>query len=289
MYDVSNMYPNPYYVNVPAYMPRNDASVLDVINAGISGEAAVVDLYRRLEEAAPNEEHKRHIRHALKKENGHLQQLTELYHTLTGKEPEYAFEPIGYHTYREGLQRAFETEMQAYEQHRQAYYLTQSSPFQDLFFRTCQSKSKHVKRFYSLLSQGQARVDYGSQPYVVDIEEATKQNDTFRTALWTGEHLQVTLMSIDVGEDIGLEIHPTVDQFLRIEEGQGLVKMGDRMDQLTFEKEVFDDDAIMVPAGKWHNLINTGEEPLKLYTIYAPPEHPFGTVHETKADALEAE
>ena len=68
--------------------------------------------------------------------------------------------------------------------------------------------------------------DYGNEPFVVNIEEAAEQNNTFRTALWTGRHLQVTLMSINVGEDIGLEIHPTVDQFLRIEEGQGLVQMG---------------------------------------------------------------
>jgi mannose-6-phosphate isomerase-like protein (cupin superfamily) len=130
--------------------------------------------------------------------------------------------------------------------------------------------------------------DYGAQPFVVNIDEAAKQNNTFRTALWTGKHLQVTLMSIDVGEDIGLEVHPHVDQFLRIEEGQGLVKMGDTKDHLDFEEWVGDDYAIVVPAGKWHNVINTGNRPLKLYSIYAPPEHPFGTVHETKADAMAA-
>jgi mannose-6-phosphate isomerase-like protein (cupin superfamily) len=124
---------------------------------------------------------------------------------------------------------------------------------------------------------------------VVNIHEATKQNSTFRTALWTGNHLQVTLMSINVGEDIGLEVHPDVDQFLRIEEGQGIVQMGDTKDNLTFQARVSDDFAIMVPAGKWHNLTNTGNMPLKLYTIYAPPEHPFGTVHGTKAEAMAAE
>ncbi|MGA8942948.1 MAG: cupin domain-containing protein [Thermoactinomyces sp.] len=128
--------------------------------------------------------------------------------------------------------------------------------------------------------------DYGKQPFVVNIDQAAKQNDTFRTTLWTGEHLQVVLMSIDVGDDIGLEVHPDVDQFLRIEEGRGLVQMGDRKDQLDFRAEVCDNYAIMVPAGKWHNLTNTGNKPLKLYTIYAPPEHPFGTVHRTKSDAM---
>ncbi len=131
--------------------------------------------------------------------------------------------------------------------------------------------------------------DYGSEPFVVNIEEATKQNNTFRTALWTGKHLQLTLMSIKVGEDIGLEVHPNLDQFIRIEEGQGLVKMGDSKSNLDFQRRVYDDFAFIIPAGKWHNLINTGDKPLKLYSIYAPPEHPYGTVHETKAIAQAAE
>lgn len=140
-----------------------------------------------------------------------------------------------------------------------------------------------------LLKQFTKLKDYGPEPFVVNIEEVTKQNNTFRTALWTGENLQVTLMSIDVGDDIGLEVHPEVDQFIRIEEGQGLVKMGDKKDKLDYQQKVYDDYAIMIPAGKWHNLINTGDKPLKLYSIYAPPEHPRGTVHETKADAQAAE
>ncbi|MCM0646897.1 cupin domain-containing protein [Clostridium swellfunianum] len=131
--------------------------------------------------------------------------------------------------------------------------------------------------------------DYGPKPFVVDINKATKQNDAFRTALWTGKHLQVTLMSIPVGEDIGLEIHSNLDQFLRVEEGQGIVKMGSRKDKLDFQANVQDDFAILIPANTWHNIINTGDIPLKLYSIYAPPQHPFGTVHETKADAEAAE
>ncbi|SFL73870.1 Mannose-6-phosphate isomerase, cupin superfamily [Salibacterium qingdaonense] len=127
--------------------------------------------------------------------------------------------------------------------------------------------------------------DYGSNPYIVNIKEAAIQNRTFRTALWTGNHLQVTVMSIPAGSDIGLEVHPDVDQFLRIEGGEGLVRMGNSENNIFFQKRVFDDDAVMVPAGIWHNLINTGDKPLKLYTIYAPPEHPFGTIHHTKNDA----
>lgn len=131
--------------------------------------------------------------------------------------------------------------------------------------------------------------DYGPGPLVLNIEKATKQNDTFRTALWTGNHLQLTLMSINVGEDIGVEIHPNVDQFLRIEQGQGLVKMGYQRDNMNMEASVTDGYAILVPAGTWHNLINTGNIPLKLYSIYAPPKHPHGTVHRTRADAMTGE
>lgn len=131
--------------------------------------------------------------------------------------------------------------------------------------------------------------DYGKRPLVVDIEKASQLNDTFRTALWTGKHFQVTLMRINVGDDIGLEVHPNTDQFIRIEEGQGLVQMGDSKDNLDFVANASEDYASMVPAGKWHNLTNTGDKPLKVSVIYAPPQHPFGTVHLTKADAMAAE
>lgn len=127
--------------------------------------------------------------------------------------------------------------------------------------------------------------DYGAEPFVININEATMQNNNFRTALWTGNHLQVTLMSINVGESIGLEMHPDVDQFIRIEQGYGLVQMGNDKNNLNFERKVYDDFAIIIPAGKWHNLTNIGNVPIKLYSIYAPPNHPKGTIHRTKADA----
>lgn len=127
--------------------------------------------------------------------------------------------------------------------------------------------------------------DYGPKPFVVNIDEATKQNKNYRTTLWTGKHLQTTLMSLKVGEDIGLEMHPNVDQFIRVEQGQGIARMGARKDRLDFEQRVGDGFAIFVPAGTWHNLINTGNVPLKVYSIYAPPQHPHGTVHVTKAAA----
>lgn len=131
--------------------------------------------------------------------------------------------------------------------------------------------------------------DYGQKPFVINIDQATKQNNTFRTALWTGNHLQLTLMSINPGEDIGLEIHPNVDQFLRIEQGKGLVTMGKSKNNLNFQRRVSDGWAFLIPAGTWHNVINTGNIPLKLYSIYAPPQHPKGTVHRTKADAMASE
>jgi len=131
--------------------------------------------------------------------------------------------------------------------------------------------------------------DYGNRPFVINIKKAAEQNRTFRTALWTGKHLQVTVMNINVGEDIGLEVHPDGDQFLLMEEGEGIVQMGNTKMNLNFRRQIGENDAIMIPAGAWHNIINTGNRPLKLYTIYAPPEHPYGTVHPTKQDALAAD
>lgn len=184
------------------------------------------------------------------------------------------------------------------------YYTPYVYPSQHLYYKntplynvprypgywTMPNATEDTQRFYHLQQQNWNNKlklkDYGKEPFVVNINEASKQNKTFRTALWTGNHLQVTLMSIDVGEDIGLEIHPNVDQFLRIEQGQGIVQMGKRKEHLNFKRKVKDDSAIMIPAGTWHNVTNTGNIPLKLYSIYAPPNHPFGTVHATKADAM---
>jgi mannose-6-phosphate isomerase-like protein (cupin superfamily) len=127
--------------------------------------------------------------------------------------------------------------------------------------------------------------DFGPEPFVVDIAKATLNNDNFRLVFWTGQHLQLTLMSLEPGEDISLEAHPHTDQFLRVESGRGLCQMGKTRDQLNFAQPVFDDTAILVPAGYWHNITNTGSTPLKLYSIYAPPNHAHGAVHPTKAVA----
>ena len=131
--------------------------------------------------------------------------------------------------------------------------------------------------------------DYGAGPTVLNIESYTLGNENFRTVLWTGGNLQVTLMTIPVGGDVGLEQHMGIDQFLRIEEGTAQVMMGDSQDNLDFVRDASDDYAIFVPAGKWHNIVNKGDKPLKLYSIYAPAEHPHGTVHKTQQEAMEAE
>ena len=127
--------------------------------------------------------------------------------------------------------------------------------------------------------------DHGGEPYVVDIEQTTLDNDAFRTTLWTGEHLQLTVMSIRPGDDIGLEVHPDNDQFLRLEQGRGRCQMGPAKDDLPFDEEVSDDWVILVPAGTWHNVTNTGDEDMKVYALYGPPDHLPGTIHETHGDA----
>ena len=125
--------------------------------------------------------------------------------------------------------------------------------------------------------------------WVADVEQATLDNTTFRTVLFTGEHMQLTVMSLAPGEDIGLEVHEDHDQFLRVEQGRGRVELSESEDSAGETQDVEDDLAIIVPAGIWHNVVNTGETELKLYSLYAPPEHPPGTVHRTKAEAEAAE
>lgn len=123
--------------------------------------------------------------------------------------------------------------------------------------------------------------DHGKQPWVVNIEKLTVKNKNFRTAKWTGQNLQMTVMSVKPGGEIGLEKHDDGDQFIRVEKGKARVMMGATKENLTFDKKVSDDWAILIPAGYWHNIINEGKTPLKVYTLYAPPEHPAGTVHKT--------
>ena len=118
--------------------------------------------------------------------------------------------------------------------------------------------------------------------YSVNLEEKTLENEYFREVLFTGPNSQLVVMSIAPGDDIGMETHDDVDQFIRVESGYGIAIIGDS------KYELSDGFAIVIPAGEQHNVINSSEEEaLKLYTVYTPPEHPDGKVHETKQDALD--
>ena len=115
--------------------------------------------------------------------------------------------------------------------------------------------------------------------YCDDIERVTTENDDFRRVLYTGKHLQLVLMTLQPGEEIGEEVHDDRDQFFRIEEGQGEVRIDGAANK------VKDDFAVIVPAGARHNVVNTGDAPLRFYTLYGPPEHKDGVVHKDKAQA----
>jgi len=120
--------------------------------------------------------------------------------------------------------------------------------------------------------------------YLDNIEDRTKENSSFRKVLYTGTYMQLVVMSLKAGEDIGEEVHDSVDQFFRIEEGEGKVVMDG------VESIIKEDMVVIVPAGVQHNIINTSEvEDLKLYTIYSPANHPEGTEHVTREEAMEAE
>jgi mannose-6-phosphate isomerase-like protein (cupin superfamily) len=115
--------------------------------------------------------------------------------------------------------------------------------------------------------------------FVGDIEDQAEGNSDFRRVIYTGKNLQLVLMSLKPGEDIGEEVHKDRDQFFRIEKGKGEVLIDGKRSKIKGH------DAVLVPAGAHHNIINTGEKPLRLYTLYGPPEHRDGTVHATKSDA----
>lgn len=115
--------------------------------------------------------------------------------------------------------------------------------------------------------------------FVDNIEKLTLDNDNFRKVIFTAQHAQIVLMSLKPGEEIGMEVHEIVDQFLRIEKGFGKVIIDGE------EQEISDGTGVLVPAGSRHNVVNTSQEEMKLYTIYAPPHHKDGVVHATKQEA----
>lgn len=120
--------------------------------------------------------------------------------------------------------------------------------------------------------------------YSVNIEEKTLSNENFREVLFTAEHMQLVVMTLQVGEEIGLETHHDRDQFFRVEAGEGEAILNGERHKLT------DGWVVVIPAGTEHNVVNTSSsEALRMYTIYAPPEHPDGTINRTKQDAIEYE
>ena len=127
--------------------------------------------------------------------------------------------------------------------------------------------------------------DHGPEPFVFNINRASIINKNFRTTLWTGKDMQLTVMSIPVNSDIGVEMHSTGDQFIRIVDGRAKVFTGNSRENLSLNSYADKNYAVIIPAGTWHNIVNAGNRPLKLYSLYAPPQHAFGTVHKTKEEA----
>lgn len=127
--------------------------------------------------------------------------------------------------------------------------------------------------------------DIGPRSQAFNLEQETRNNENYRTVAWSGRYLQLTLMSIPVGADIGLEAHPDTDQFLRLDAGRGRVRMGESPDKLTFEEVVTDGWCLLVPAGTWHDITNVGDEPMQVYAIYAPAHHKPGKIQKTASDA----
>jgi mannose-6-phosphate isomerase-like protein (cupin superfamily) len=160
-------------------------------------------------------------------------------------------------------------------------------------FKPCLTASAAMRGHATSIIQRSAIMDHianriadiGPLPQAFDIERATRENADDRSVAWSGRYLQVTLMSVPVGGDIGLESHPETDQFLRLETGNGRVQMGPAKDQLSFQQEGSDGWCVLVPAGTWHNVTNIGDTPLQVYTVYAPAHHAPGKVQSTAAAA----
>lgn len=133
----------------------------------------------------------------------------------------------------------------------------------------------------SLLSAGcsSSGAEVQNNGFVTNIAQAAHENENFRTVLYTAPHMQLVLMTLAPGEDIGMETHPNGDQFIRVEEGSGTVVLNGQ------SQPIGDGTAIVIPAGVEHDVLNTGSSPLRMYVIYSPPEHAPGTVHRTKSEA----
>lgn len=125
--------------------------------------------------------------------------------------------------------------------------------------------------------------------WVGNIEEAASSSPFFRNVLFTAPHMQLVLMTLQPGEEIGLEIHHHVDQFILVESGHATLTMSRAVGEVSVTHDLGVGRAVLVPGGTWHNVVNSGDGQLRLLTVYAPPQHPDGTLHKTKADADSAE
>lgn len=300
------MYYIPYYPNdlryasqSPSITEQEKEELAKITLENLQKDAVTIQLLDQLSSSINEQPFLNTINYTREIKLRNINQLDYLYRNITGKAPRYETEAEERSNSELGIQDIVERCIEDYEENYKASLKSNSSAVQQLHYQLSSVgymaanqlyNCYHYSRNNELTTAMKRQIgDYGGQPFVIDIEDAAEQNTAYRTAIWTGEHLQVTLMSIPVGDDIGLEVHNDRDQFFRIEEGDGLVQMGSRENNLTYRRQLSDGSAVMVPAGTWHNITNTGDEPLKLYSIYAPPEHPFGTVHQTKADALASE
>ena len=136
-----------------------------------------------------------------------------------------------------------------------------------------------------MYSEMENNQDCSLQSNIINIQNAAFRNENFRKEIWTGEYLQITVMSIPVGGEIGLELHNDLDQFIKLESGCAAVYMGKTKQDVKFIGKINSNYAVVIPAGVWHNIINSCPCPLKVYSIYAPPKHSRETVHKTKLDS----
>ncbi len=162
-------------------------------------------------------------------------------------------------------------------------------PILDDAYRTEENIDNAFTEKNTTRQQPEQPFDCGPNPAVINMRRETVGNPYFRNTIWTGRYLQTTLMCIPVGKDVGLEIHHGLDQFFYVEEGVGVAKTGYSRERPDRQDDFRPGCAIYIPSGTWHNIINMGNTPLKLFSIYAPPQHPFNTLHETQEIAEAAE
>ncbi|MFS0749259.1 cupin domain-containing protein [Oceanobacillus sp. 1P07AA] len=300
------MYYIPYYPNdlryasqSPSITEKEKEELAEITLENLQKDVVTIQLLDQLSTSTNQQQYLNTLNYTREIKLRNINQLDYLYRTITGNAPNYQTASEASRNTEIGIQDVVERCIEDYEGNYKASLKSSSSAVQQLYYQLSSVGYMAANQLYNIYHYSRKSnsattlnrqlEDHGGEPFVIDIEEAAEQNTAYRTAIWTGEHLQVTLMSIPIGNNIGLEVHPNHDQFIRIEDGDGVVQMGNQENNLTYRRQLSDSSAVMIPAGTWHNITNTGDEPLKLYTIYAPPEHSFGTVHQTKADALASE